>query len=75
MLRAAGLLAIVAWGRLGTVAIADDGTTWVPYGSRPVVHCRPLYHTDVTLAGKSRNSKRASRKSPKGLSFTNKSSL
>jgi hypothetical protein len=49
MLRAAGLIALVAWGRLGAVASADDGTTWAAYGSRPIVHCRPLYLTDVTL--------------------------
>jgi len=51
MRRIMPLAALLVFCALGSIANATtaDGTTWAPYGSRPVVHCRPLYLTDVVL--------------------------
>jgi len=51
MRRIMPLAALLVFCTLGSVASAApaDGTTWATYGSRPVVHCRPLYLTDVVL--------------------------
>jgi len=44
-----GSFALAAGETSAALAQPAGGTLWAAYGSRPVVHCRPLYLTDVVL--------------------------
>jgi len=49
LLALVGAVALAAGETSAALAQPAGGTLWAAYGSRPVVHCRPLYLTDVVL--------------------------